>query len=983
MPSQLPHIVVVLSDEHRGQAMSHAGDANLRTPALDRLAAAGVSFRRAYANCPVCTPSRGTIFSGRHAHAGPVAGFFDVYKATAPSLATELRRHGYHTAYFGKWHCGIVQDQRPAAVREDKHRFPGGSRHRTPEWHRAGFQDWVAFESLNKHFDVSVYRNDALEPERLEGYETDVLTDEAIRYLREYRREQPLFLVLSVTPPHFPLVVPDQWKRWDPATLRVPPNFREHPAPPSAGNSPSPWGKEHPGWAPASMRQALADYYAMIENLDWNIGRLSAALTETNTVFSYISDHGEFLGSHGLCERKEHPHEEGVRVPALFHWPGHVAARGLTDGLFGLVDFAPTLLGLIGAPVPAWMQGRDFSPALRGEPFTSPDALEPRLPRLARPRDGALEIRLLRDRPRIAVRSAGRPLGTTQPRPPPAGSVRRMADAIIGGTARDTRTVLRCAAGTWRALRAGPQCVGLGISNPWLANPKGEWSMTNRLLLALGILGAGTLLSPGAEEWEREQPARWGTPPPPAVLKNAENHHDIVYLPDRVVGHDRDRWVRMNIHVPKSGTGPFPCLVFVHGGGYWNGDKDHTFTGSSSPSHSMLQRAVDAGYVAVNLNYILGRGIKPQVYWDFRAAIRFLRANAAAYKIDAGRIGAWGFSAGGWLSGSAAFSTADDEFSVAATPTEPGAKRAPASAKFFLPMDDPRPVHGEQSSRLSCVLADFWENTQFLSADDPAVLGFAGSGVEHVIAPDATKGGANFTAFVLLDPKYAGKAKVHGPDYKSPVRHPFGDKELSLLDAAFQWVDDQLKIKPRTIPPEARPNQRRFTGETTVTLLAAAPGTKIHYTTDGSDPTGQSPLYSLPIRLTGTTTVKAIASRPGEMPSAMAAFSFRKEPPPPTITEPVGPRLPVAKIGRPYRVEFRAAGTGARAWNLAGHIQLGKPGTLDKEPEDATGGLRFDAATGILAGTPMRPGVFTFQVQVAGAPGLPADARTYLLNIEQ
>ena len=63
----------------------------MRTPILDRLAAEGVSFGRAYANCPICTPSRGTIFSGRHAHSGPVSGFFDVYKATAPSLATELR----------------------------------------------------------------------------------------------------------------------------------------------------------------------------------------------------------------------------------------------------------------------------------------------------------------------------------------------------------------------------------------------------------------------------------------------------------------------------------------------------------------------------------------------------------------------------------------------------------------------------------------------------------------------------------------------------------------------------------------------------------------------------------------------------------------------------------------------------------------------------------------------------------------------------
>ncbi len=68
--------------------MGHAGDANVRTPHMDRLAAEGVSFGRAYANCPVCTPSRGTIFSGRHAHAGPVQGFFDVFKATAPSTPT-------------------------------------------------------------------------------------------------------------------------------------------------------------------------------------------------------------------------------------------------------------------------------------------------------------------------------------------------------------------------------------------------------------------------------------------------------------------------------------------------------------------------------------------------------------------------------------------------------------------------------------------------------------------------------------------------------------------------------------------------------------------------------------------------------------------------------------------------------------------------------------------------------------------------------
>ena len=351
-----PHVLYILSDEHRGQAMGHTGDPNLRTPWQDRLAAEGASFTRAYANCPICTPSRGTIFSGRHAHAGPVAGFFDVYKPTAPSTATQLRKLGYHTAYFGKWHCGIVRNQIPASVRNDTTgRFEGGSRNRTPECHRAGFQDWYGFENLNQHFNSSMYELDNLDPTPLAGYETDALTDRAINYLRTYDRDEPLFLVLSVTPPHFPLIVPDQWQRFDPAQLAVRPNFHDTP----------------------EMRQHLATYYGMIENLDWNIGRLMEALQALpgfdDTLTVYFSDHGDYMGSHGVFNTKEHPHEESVRIPALFHRPGHIPARGATGGLFSLVDLLATTLGLVGAPVPDWSQGVDFSPRLRGEPHTPPE----------------------------------------------------------------------------------------------------------------------------------------------------------------------------------------------------------------------------------------------------------------------------------------------------------------------------------------------------------------------------------------------------------------------------------------------------------------------------------------------------------------------------------------------------------------------------------------------------------------------------------
>jgi arylsulfatase A-like enzyme len=358
MPSQ-PHVIYILSDEHFGGAMGHAGDPNVATPNMDRLAAEGISLDRAYANCPICTPSRGTIFSGRHAHSGPVQSFFDVYKATAPSTATLLRDARYHTAYFGKWHCGVVRNQTPASVRENPDDFTN-SPQRTPEYHRAGFQDWHGFEINNAPFQGFYYHQHEAEPRKMDSYQTDFMTDLAIEYLTGYEKDEPLFLVLSVEPPHFPLEAPEAFKRWDPAELETPPSFADSP----------------------EMREMLATYYAMVENLDWNIGRLLDALQELpdfqdNALTIYFSDHGDYMGTHGAINRKENPHEQSVRIPAIFHWPGVLPAQNRRDGLlFSLVDMLPTTLGLLGLEIPTHCQGQDFSPALRGDgDFTGPEAV--------------------------------------------------------------------------------------------------------------------------------------------------------------------------------------------------------------------------------------------------------------------------------------------------------------------------------------------------------------------------------------------------------------------------------------------------------------------------------------------------------------------------------------------------------------------------------------------------------------------------------
>ena len=358
MSSDHPHIIYILSDQHRGQAMGHLGDPNVRTPVMDRVAQEGVSFARAYANCPICTPSRGTIFSGRHAHAGPVQSFWDVFKATSPSTATHLHGAGYRSAYFGKWHCGQVRDQDPPARRTDPQAFPrwgSDPARRTPECHRGGFVDWYGCDNGGLHYRNYYYDRDAIDPTRLPGYASDDLTDLAIDYLRRYDRDEPLFLVLSILAPHFPMEVPDRWQGYDPDALVLRPNCADDP----------------------QIRQWLAVYYAMVENLDWNIGRLLEALARLprfkNALVVYVSDHGEFMGSHGRAKRKEQPYEESIRIPAIFWWPGRIPARGPIDGLFSLVDLLPTTLGLIDVGIPVHNQGTDFSPAVLGRPFAGPE----------------------------------------------------------------------------------------------------------------------------------------------------------------------------------------------------------------------------------------------------------------------------------------------------------------------------------------------------------------------------------------------------------------------------------------------------------------------------------------------------------------------------------------------------------------------------------------------------------------------------------
>ncbi|CAN5432256.1 sulfatase [soil metagenome] len=338
-----PNVIWVFGDQHRAQALSHMGDPNVNTPEIDRLSNDGFCSTAAVMGTPLCCPARGSILTGRYPHAC-VPGHEERLPEGQATIATPFKEAGYHTALFGKRHLDGF-----------KERNGRGAFHTIPPERRGGFDDWVAFENNNSQWDCWVHghRNGKEVPHyRLPGYETDELTSLLIDHIQQRAKpeasNQPFFTILSVQPPHDPYVAPAQYMaRHNPATLLMRPNV------PNIKSSID------------TARRDLAGYYAMIENLDDNLGRVRAALAATglaeNTHIVFFSDHGDMHGSHGQF-RKTSPWEESIRVPfAIGGLQTYGHHRGRTNLLVNHVDIAPTTLGLCGIEKPSWMQGTDFS----------------------------------------------------------------------------------------------------------------------------------------------------------------------------------------------------------------------------------------------------------------------------------------------------------------------------------------------------------------------------------------------------------------------------------------------------------------------------------------------------------------------------------------------------------------------------------------------------------------------------------------------
>jgi arylsulfatase A-like enzyme len=330
-----PNLVFVFADQWRAEATDYAGNKDVVTPNLDKLAGESVNFTTAVSGCPVCCPYRASLTTGQYLLTHGVFLNDVPLSSDAVTIGKVYRQMGYATAYIGKWHLDGID--RGAFIPRDR---------------RQGFEFWRAYGCTHS-YNESYYYADENVKLKWDGYDAIAQTHEAVGYIREHASNGPFMLFVSWGPPHEPYhTAPEKYRQmFKPESLTLRPNVP----------------KEHE----TAARETLAGYYAHIAAMDECIGEIVRALEETGieeeTILVFTSDHGDMLYSHGF-QKKQQPWDESILVPFLIRYP--VVLGGQTRRIempINTPDIMPMLLGLSGIEVPDTVQGHDFSAVLRGQ----------------------------------------------------------------------------------------------------------------------------------------------------------------------------------------------------------------------------------------------------------------------------------------------------------------------------------------------------------------------------------------------------------------------------------------------------------------------------------------------------------------------------------------------------------------------------------------------------------------------------------------
>lgn len=369
-----PNVLFIVTDDQRFDTIHALGNNEIITPNLDKLALRGTSFVRAHiagGTCgAVCMPSRAMIMSGRNPfHLEELGGNIPEEHKT---LAETFKNNGQQTIGLGKWHNGC-----PAYARS----FTQGAK----IFFGGMWDHWnvptCRFDPTGKYdnvinFVVDFYSDNHPQEQHCDEFDpgkhsSTLLTDSAIELLKKNAgKENPFFMYLAFLAPHDPRTMPDSFRKmYDPEKITLPPNFQEI----IDTNYPLMVHRdEHLAAYPRDekeIRRHIAEYFAMITHLDYEIGRLFDALHESgeedNTIIVFTGDNGLAVGQHGWLG-KEDIYEHGIRIPLIMAGPG-IAKNQRNDAYVYLYDVFPTLCEKVGINIPSSVDGKSFAHLLDGE----------------------------------------------------------------------------------------------------------------------------------------------------------------------------------------------------------------------------------------------------------------------------------------------------------------------------------------------------------------------------------------------------------------------------------------------------------------------------------------------------------------------------------------------------------------------------------------------------------------------------------------
>jgi len=351
-PNRPTNVVFILTDDQGVWAAGCYSNPEIRTPNIDRLAETGLRFTNFFVATPVCSPSRATFLTGRipsqhgvhdwirEGNVGPKA----VHYLKGETAYTDIMaEHGYFCGISGKWHLGDSQHPQNSFSHWFVHQFGGGDYNNAP-----------------------MVREGKLVNEP--GYVTNVITEEALKFLNEYAKE-PFYLSVHYTAPHSPWTghPQDIVDSYDDCPFNSCPQEPRHP-----------WGRDDLTGKCLGNREMLKGYFAAVTAMDLDVGRIldrieSLGLRE-NTLIIFASDNGFSCGHHGFWGKGNgtQPHnmyENSIKVPAIFSHPGRIPEGKVTEAMVSAYDFMPTLLDYLDLPQypEGNLPGHSFLPVVLGE----------------------------------------------------------------------------------------------------------------------------------------------------------------------------------------------------------------------------------------------------------------------------------------------------------------------------------------------------------------------------------------------------------------------------------------------------------------------------------------------------------------------------------------------------------------------------------------------------------------------------------------